>query len=236
MKLPCTITATILLAWACTDSNSPAIHNDLPDISSFSSSPSNCFIISNNDLVKVSRGSPFTGAAQNCAHPGAHLNFTDTGFDYTVNIYAPAHGKIHRVTPCLDLGNNNDKYEIDIAFAHSKNALVLFCISLEPFAAKLCESNIDFYKTYIFVNEGQEVSKGEIIGQLYKKAGTPDDTHIHFMLKKEPGESFHCPNIFNEEISAAFELLYSDQSCTNTLFGSSGFCYLPAAGEDLTGL
>lgn len=221
---------------ACTENNSTPTPEKYPTISSFTSIPSDQFIISNDDLLKVTRANPFMGASSDCPHTGAHLHFMDIGYDYTINIYSPVNGTIHRITPCLDLENGNDKYEIDIAFATSKSSLVLFCISLEPFAGRLCESNQEYYNTYIHVEEGEEVIKGQVIGKLYKKGKTSDDTHIHFMLKREPGETFHCPNIFTSEISSNVGLLFGNMSCSGTILGTVGFCYQPATGEDLTGL
>src|SRR5688500_4829477 len=70
---------------------------DLPEISSFASSPSDQFLIDSTGLALVSRAHPYKGAGSGCAHEGAHLHFEDTGSDYTVDVFAPVAGTISRV-------------------------------------------------------------------------------------------------------------------------------------------
>jgi hypothetical protein len=215
----------------------PAFGN-LPDVSSFAASPSDQFIVDAAALAKVSRAHPYNGAGTSCAHTGAHLHFPDTGLDYRVEMRAPADGVVARITPCFNLGNGNDKFEVDIAVATHNAEPLLFEFSLEPFAGLQCQSNPDFYKQFIFVSLGQTVKKGDVIALLLKKGGIGGDaTHVHFDLQDMQSGAFHCPNIFTDGIESSFAAVYGSETCILVPFGpSAGFCYQPAAGEDLTGL
>jgi hypothetical protein len=214
----------------------PAFGN-LPDVSSFAASPSDQFIVDTAALAQVSRAHPYKGAGTSCAHTGAHLHFKDTGADYRVQFRAPADGVVARITPCFDLGNGNDKFEVDVAIASHNGQPLLFEYSLEPFAGLQCQANPDFYKQYIFVSEGQTVKKGDFIAILLKKGGTGDATHVHFDLQDMQSGAFHCPNIFTSAIESAFAAVYGNETCSGVPFApTDGFCYKPATGEDLTGL
>lgn len=218
------------------DSTNLTNNSEYPSIHSFTTTPSDQFIIANVDMKKVTRAHPFKGAGLSCSHQGAHLHFKDSIHNYTVNIYAPADGTITRITTCYDLGNGNDKYDLALAFAKDGGNDVLFCYSLEPFAGMLCTGNPDAYKQYILVTLGQKVKKGDVIARLFKEGDVGDDTHLHFHLQNDKTGTFHCPNIFNAAISSAFQKLHGNENCSGTAFGSTGLCYLPGAGEDLTGL
>lgn len=211
---------------------------DFPDISLFGITPSDQFIIDSIGLSKVSRASPFKGAGTSCAHAGAHLNFTNTSAPYTVDIFAPADGTINRVDRCLDIGAT-DRYGFSLAFARSGSNTVSFEFSLEPQDGHPCSpaygGNPDFFAPYIFVTEGQQVSKGDLLGRLLKTNNGSDSAHIHFHLLKEEVNSFHCPNIFDTTITGTFGSLYGAETCSGSAMPAT-FCYCPASNEDLTGL
>jgi len=235
LALHCLFSLTLLLA-GCEKKDETLLGANLPDISSFASSPSDQFIIDSSSIAHVSRAHPYKGAGTSCAHQGAHLHFMDTGFDYTVDMRAPADGVVLRITPCFNLGNGNDKYEVDIGIAKHNGQSLLFEFSLEPFAGLLCQSNSDFYKQFILVSQGQTVQKGQVIARLNKKTGVGGDaTHVHFDLQDMQSGNFHCPNIFTPAIAAQFGTLYGAETCSGTPFPAT-LCYQPAAGEDLTGL
>ncbi len=236
LSLHCVFSLMLLLA-ACSQKKDELLPDvNLPDISSFASSPSDQFIVDSAAMTRVSRAHPYKGAGTACAHRGAHLHFMDTGSDYTVDMHAPADGVVLRITPCFNLGNGNDKYEVDIGIAKHNGQSLLFEFSLEPIAGLLCQSNADFYKQFILVSQGQTVQKGQVIARLYKKGGVGGDaTHVHFDLQDMLSEDFHCPNIFTSAITAQFATHYGTETCNGTAFPAT-FCYQPAAGEDLTAL
>jgi hypothetical protein len=214
----------------------PSVFSNLPDVSSFASSPSDQFIVDAAGLMQVSRAHPYKGAGTSCAHSGAHLHFKDTGSDYRVEMRAPADGVVARITPCFDLGNGNDKFEVDLAVALHKGEPLLFEYSIEPFAGLQCQANPDFYKQFIFVSAGQNVKKGDVIALLFRKGATGGDaTHVHFNLQDMFSGNFYCPNVFNDAVEASFSGVYGSETCAGVPFGPT-FCYQPAAGEDLTGL
>jgi hypothetical protein len=231
-----------LVLAACKGKDNPPLpmsaFSNLPDVASFAASPSDQFIVDTAGLSKVSRAHPYKGAGTSCPHTGAHLHFKDDVSDYRVEMRAPADGVVARITPCFNLGNGNDKFEVDIAVATHNGEPLLFEFSLEPFAGLQCQSNADFYKQFIFVSLGQTVKKGDVIALLLKKVGIGGDaTHVHFDLQDMQSGAFHCPNIFTAAIESSFAGVYGSETCSGAPFGpSAGFCYQPAAGEDLTGL
>lgn len=209
-----------------------------PDISSFASLPSDQFIINSEGISKVSRAHPYKGASTSCSHAGAHLHFTNDGAPYTVDIFAPADGVINRIDKCLDIGTS-DRYGFTLAFARSGSNVISFEFSLEPMDGHPCSpgygGNPDFFTPYILVSEGQEVSKGDLLGRLLKTNNGSDNTHIHFHLLKEGPYTFHCPNIFDAAITSTFGSLYGGETCSGSSMPAT-FCYCPDPGEDLTGL
>lgn len=209
-----------------------------PDISSFGSLPTDQFIIDSVGLSKVSRAHPFKGAATSCPHTGAHLHFTNTDAPYTVDIFAPSDGVISRVDKCMDIGTS-DRYGFTLAFARTGSNIVSFEFSLEPMDGHPCSSgyggDANFFTPYILVTEGQEVSKGDLLGRLLKTNSGNDSAHLHFHLLKEGPYTFHCPNIFNSTITSTFGSLYGAETCSGSTMPAT-FCYCPASDEDLTGL
>lgn len=211
----------------------------LPEISTFATTPSDQFILSATGLAKVSRAFPYKGTLSTCAHQGAHLNFTNSGAPYAVDLIAPAAGTISRIDPCYVL-SGSDKYEVSMKFATSGDEAVSMDFSLEPQHGYLCSGGVSgsdngFYSTYIRVTEGQTVAKGDVIAQMYKSNSGDDGAHIHFNLRVSGRSAFACPNIFSSTITSQFGALYGGETCSGTSMPST-LCYLPDSTEDLTGL
>jgi hypothetical protein len=206
----------------------------LPDITSFAADPSEQFILDADGFEMVSHASPFNGSGTACAHQGAHVHFRSTGSDYTVNVYSPASGIIRLVTPCFNIGAT-DRYGFSLEFARDGDDPLVFNFSIEPQDGTPCTTNMEAYQQYIFVKDGQEVVKGQLLGQMLKTAAPGDGAHIHFDIQKERTGSFHCPNIFGPSVVMDFASHFCSDTCAGTPYPAT-FCYDPTPGEDLTGL
>ena len=206
----------------------------LPDISSFAADPSGQFFLDADGFDMVSHASPFNGSGTACAHQGAHVHFRSTGADYTVNVYSPASGIIRLVMPCFNIGAT-DRYGFSLEFARDGDDLLVFNFSIEPQDGTPCTTNMEAYRQYIFVKDGQEVVRGQLLGQMLKTAAPGDGAHIHFDIQKERTGSFHCPNIFGPSVVMDFASHFGSDTCAGTPYPAT-FCYDPAPGEDLTGL
>ncbi len=208
--------------------------SSLPEISSFTTNPSRQFILDSAGLAMVSRTYPYFGIGSSCPHTGAHTHFRATGSQYTVNVYSPTDGIISMVTNCLNIGAT-DRYGFSLAFARSGIDTLDFDFSIEPQDGHPCATNIDIYKPYIFVTEGEEVKAGQVLGQMLKTALSSDGAHIHFDIRNERTGSFSCPNIFEQSIVDSFASLIDPNACGGISIPKT-FCYKPGPGEDLTGL
>lgn len=205
----------------------------LPDISFFTTNPTDHFIISSNDYSKVSNAFPFKGNSTSCPHTGAHLHFTTTGAPYHVELYAPVDGIIESVEKCVDLGTV-DRFGISLAFAQHNGQTLGFYFSIEPAQGKLCSAgDPDYYAQYIFVTVGQTVQKGDLLAYFPKLDTIDSGPHLHFHLGDLSGH--YCPNIFNSTVMAEFGSLYGFETCNGQSLPNT-FCYQPGTGEDLTGL
>ena len=227
-----------------------ASYSDLPLITSFASTPSDQFILDSDGLTKVSRAMPWYGASTECAasssglggHTGGHVHFTQTGAPYEVNIYAIADGYVTRVDTCYG-ASFTDRYGIDIAIGKTASGdNVTFHYSIEPLengqtnphpCSDESYGDPNYFAQYIFVEEGQKVSKGDLIAKYPKYAGQSDDgAHIHFNLLTDDGQK--CPNIFNSQVTTDFAASPDDGllKCYTTNIDPT-FCYMPDAGEDI---
>jgi len=223
-------------AAAPSPTRSAPTHTDspLPDISSFAEYPGGRFFLDAEGMQTVSRTYPFIGGGQSCAHRGAHTHFQGTGSAYTVDLFAPADGYIRMVTPCLNIGAT-DRYGFSLEFARSGGDLLVFNFSIEPQDGTPCAADPKAYAPYIFVEDGQKVQTGQLIGQMFKTADPADGAHIHFDVQNERTGEFHCPNIFNAQVTADFAARFGTDVCGGIPFPET-FCFKPAPGEDLTGL
>lgn len=210
---------------------------NLPDILDFASSPSDTFVVDSTGQTKVSRAFPFKGTGSACAHAGAHLHFTNTGAPYLVDLIAPADGVITRVESCVVV-NSNDRYGVNLTFAQTGGKNVTFSYSIEPMDGYHCSGGVQgsdngAYAPYILVQEGESVTKGQVIARMYKPNNGSDGSHLHFHLQTEGNSGFQCPNIFDSAVTTTFASLYGTEDCSGTDFGAPTFCYQPGAGEDL---
>lgn len=218
----------------CSGSNSIDVSNlNLPAISDFYETPADLFFIQEADMAKISRAIPYLGSGTSCAHPGAHVHFTNSEAPYTVDIVAPFAGVISDVTTCLDIGTS-DRYGVDLIFATNGDDNVAMHFSIEPLDGHHCsdaDDDPEFYSQYILVTEGEEVAKGQVLARMVKFDNNDDGTHIHFDLNN----GSHCPNVFNQTITDAFQAVYGESTCNGVELPAT-FCYEPSDGEDLVGL
>jgi hypothetical protein len=180
---------------------------DLPEISTFLTTPSDRFLVNIEDIC---RGHPYLGV--NAAHPhaGGHVHFDNRknrwpkGKDEPANypaIYAVADGVVGRIDTKFSNGEN-DRYGVDLIFAKDKTgANCRFCYSIEPMCPEPSEG---FYKKFLLVKEGQKVRKGDVIAYMYTPPSSGDGCHIHFYLMIDGKKGFLAPAIFTPEIVKAF--------------------------------
>lgn len=216
---------------ACGSSSSSSFDfSGLADISALQTTPSNTFFLDTDGIAKVSRTSPFLGSEAACSHNGAHVNFTNEGAPYTVNLYAPAAGVITRVDTCIDIGES-DRYGFDLAIANSGSHTVVFHTSIEPQDGHLCSTgDSTYFAPYILVTKGQTITKGEILGQMLKTNNGDDAAHIHYNLAYyDQNNSEMCPNIFDSTIVTQLVGLFTTDTCNGTLTDS--LCFQPADDE-----
>ena len=177
--------------------------NQLPDLSSFGTIPSENFLV---DLDQVTKTTPFFGSNSASYHDGAHVHFQNNGeivdgsdpSSYPA-IYAVASGIITHIDTYRNV-NENYKYDITLTFAKDGNEAVEFQYSIEPM---INPEDPEAYKPFILVNEGQTVSAGEIIATMLVKNGTGDGPHIHFNLYNG-NFGKQAPAIFSSEIISEF--------------------------------
>jgi hypothetical protein len=230
----------------------------LPDITSFATTPTDQFILDPSDYSKLEGLSPYRGVESgNCWHNGGHLEFVDTGSDYTVKILAPTDGYIDSYHYCSAIhaaqgAVDNDKYAVNFTLANTGNDAVILELSLEPMHGNYCSTgvapgvdNMDppdngFFKPYLsFFNVGDHVTKGQQIATYFRPAGAIG-AHVHFNLAIKNSPDFECPNIFNSTINSWYinqmTTLPDPGDCNGTTFRAiytgpgaptSGFCYEP---------
>ena len=178
-------------------------NDSLPELLSFMTEKSDQFIV---DIELLGSGNPFLGERANGPHPGAHANWHNDDVTWPAGllpeqyppIYAPADGYIYRVDHKYSLGAH-DRYGIDLAFAREGNRPCLLCYSIEPMCL---EPSPDFYRSFILVEEGEEVQKGDIIGYMY--IPTNAIAHIHFHLLVEFDDTFMAPALFAQALVDSF--------------------------------
>ena len=225
------LTSLIFLAGFVSCSSATRLSN-LPNISSFESTPSSQFFIANDDLNRIHSTHPFKGQNSGCAHAGAHVAFSNEDTPYQVNIYAPVDGYIANIDTCFDLGDA-DRFGLGIVFAKTDNdEPVEFYFSIEPAEQHRCLSNPTFYDQYVLVEDGQTVSAGDLIA-IYPKFADQETSgpHIHFHLADT--SEHYCPNIFSDSVKETFGSLYNDETCDDEPFGEDTFCFAASDSERL---
>ncbi len=215
-----------------------------PEITAFSSTPTQLFIVDEDGKSRITRTQPMMGSQgteTTCQHNGAHIHFEDTGADYTINIVAPVAGTISLVDTCKYNGEN-DKYDIWLAFAQDQGDPVRLLYSIEPMAGNLCsggdqKADNGTFAPFIFVEEGETVEAGQVIAQFVRKASTQtgdDSAHIHFALRV--GDETACPNLFDSSVRAfqysLFDPLFIPETCRSLDFSEdNAFCINPSDSE-----
>jgi len=180
------------------------------DISSLVTDKSAAFLVDSSE-----RYSTHGGYGSSCAHPGAHVIFD--GDERTRNIYAVSDGVIARIDYCETAGENN-KYNILLSMGLVGATPVYMEYSIEPFAGKPCDSNEDFFKSAILVEEGDAVTKGQLIATITPKT---DSAHIHFSLIADGANI--CPDIFpasvfSEDVIGSIQDAGCSESATSLCF------------------
>jgi len=182
-------------------------YTGLPDISTFVTSKTDHFLV---DLDDVSTGHPFIGANANRPHAGAHVYFDNrasrwprggSGPQHYPPIYAVADGIVTRIDYRFRQRTGNDRYGLDLTFARdAAGSGYRLCYSIEPMAP---EPSPGFYKTFIQVEKGQRVRKGDVVAYMLTPPGV-EHVHIHFHLMRTDGRDFMAPAVFTPDIVRRF--------------------------------
>jgi hypothetical protein len=138
------------------------------------------------------------------------------------------------VTPCLNIGAT-DRYGFSLEFARDGNDPLVFNFSIEPQDGTPCATNPEAYTQYIFVEDGQEVVEGQVLGQMLKTAAPSDGAHIHFDTQNERTGNFYCPNIFEQSVVMDFASHFGPETCAGAPYPAT-LCHDPAPGESFMGL
>ncbi len=219
------------------NSNSNSNQNqtyNLPDVSVINAAPSDTFIVSAASLTGglVAGITPMPGSNSGCYHPGAHVVFASTGALETVDIISPVDGVVTTVDNCFIYNNGaTDQYKIHISYAQRNGELFTLELGMEPMGA-LCSGPTGtpgFYDPYIYVAQGDHVTKGQKVGAMVLVPGYLG--HIHFNSKYNG--IFMCPDIFTSTLIDAIDDHYVD-SCGPVSFGTGTLgtiCYQPGPGE-----
>ena len=208
---------------------------NLPDVSQINQTPTDIFVVPLSELGNLVYGvAPMPGANSGCYHNGAHVVFTQTSQLETVDIIAPVDGIVSLVDKCFTYaGGLRDQYKIHMAYAQTDGAIFELEMGLEPMAGLLCSNgNPDYFSPYILVEPGDQVTKGQKIGEMVLIAG--HQAHIHMNSKHQ--NNFMCPDIFNNTVIDTIDDYYNGipDTCNGTPYGSIAtgtICYAPGPGE-----
>ncbi|MFL2665518.1 MAG: hypothetical protein ACJ0G8_06150 [Dehalococcoidia bacterium] len=197
--------------------------SNLPNLNSFSLNPTDQFPVSIDETVYQTQ--PARGQGHNNPHLGIHVLYADENKKWTKlydnsipsdypPVYAIADGKIHSVIKKKEIKtpqNYHHGYEINLIFAKDDNNEEIFAnYSIEPFIEEPVDS---FYENFILVDEGQGVSKGDILAYFFVppnasyealKGKNEATTHLHFHIGNLKRNTFISPSIFNEKIREEF--------------------------------
>ncbi len=177
----------------------------LPELSSFTSSPSSQFLV---DFADITATAAFLGNNNATPHDGAHVAFENRGTiplgsevtDYPA-IYAISDGVISQIETYQQVGDNY-KYSVQLSFAQDDGELVSFEYSIEPFTNP---NDSRFYEPFILVQEGDEVRAGDIIAHMFlSTTHSASGAHIHFSVINGNTQSKQAPAIFAAEIGEEF--------------------------------
>lgn len=214
-----------------TDSNLASL---LPTISDFMLNQSDTFIVDTSLLgTEVEGVMPMPGSNSGCYHPGAHVDFTiPSSGTSTVDVYSPVDGVVTSVQDCYE--GVNDQYKIFIAYAKSGDDVFELLFGFEPMAGSKCQDNPTEFTQYIFVEEGETVTKGQKIAEMISYSSDTVGSHIHFNTGFN--NNFVCPDIFKQSVVNTLDDHYIDSasSCRGQSFidiAQETLCYQPSLNE-----
>ncbi len=206
---------------------------EIPDISSFLSTPSDQFLM---DFSLLIDGHCFRGLNSINPHAGGHLYLNNAdnawpkdGINIPTNyppIYAVTDGIIDHIDTYFPVGDNY-RYGVSLTVATKNGQNVNLLYSIEPF---INPNDSEFYKPYILVQSGDVVTKGQIIAYFYLPPDTgSNNAHIHFHMNH--GSAFLAPAIFTTQIVEIFHSKFStrgvDGSPENRLPACMGYRLSP---------
>ena len=178
---------------------------NLPDISSFLTTPSDRFYVDFDDMAD---GIPYMGenvSTPNKAHAGLHIYFSNNGeipegssVQSYPPVYAIADGVVTSVSPYGVQKTGNIQYSILMEVARDDGESIAVVYSLEPFIV-VAEGTLD---DFILVEAGQEVKKGDVIAYMYTPVGS-NNAHIHSHFSHSQ-KGMMVPAIFSRDVVDGF--------------------------------
>ena len=212
-----------------------------PSITSFSTTPSNNFVLDATGLSQVGGVKPYMGNLSACSDGAAILVYPNQTNSFVTDIYSPVNGVVDRADTCVD-GGSYDRYGFNIEFANLNGNKVDLAMTLEPggpgqINPHPCSGGVSgqdngLYKPYMFVSAGQTVTAGQRIAQLYHpplsafqpgQANNPDGSSAVTDITLQVGTTTTytaCPNIFSSSVDA--QLLAHFQTSVPYRFPQTG--------------
>ncbi len=213
--------------------NSKLTLQTLPDIKEFVTNKSDRFFVDFEDIIA---GHPYVGKRSPRPHNDAQVYFSNTDprwreatkpSDFPP-LYAVADGIIEMAQGMGPFGSYynvvdhsdsdppwwHSAYLFKLQFAQNNGNVVSFLYQMEGYVIK---DDMNFFKDYLLVENGQVVKKGDILGYMYvptleEMVGTMQgSSHIAFSIMEKRGTSKEqemAPAIFTEEIVEQFSNLY----------------------------
>lgn len=237
----------------------------LPNITTFLSNPATTFVMDANGLSQLVAARPFMGTLSGCYNNNLTLYAQPKDVAYTIDMYSPVNGTVSNATTCESPSPGVvDQYRVGIDFASFNGGVVTLSMSGEPALhsdivgvtkqqAYPCSGGVagqdnGFFRPYVFVSVGQQVTVGQRVMQLYvfpisyyagQKASQLHSTSDIQMNKQADHGAFACPNIFSSAIEAQVAAHYGDASklafsCNGAPYPAA-ICNLPAPGENIVG-
>ena len=217
--------------------NSTLTLQTLPDIKEFITNKSDRFFVDFEDIIA---GHPYVGKRSPRPHNDAQVYFSNTdprwreatkASDYPP-LYAVADGIIEMAQGMGSFGSYynvvdhsdsdppwwHSAYLFKLQFAQNNGNVVSFLYQMEGYVIK---DDMNFFKDYLLVENGQVVKKGDILGYMYvpteeEMVGTmQSSSHIAFSIMEKVGQNKEqemAPAIFTEEVVEQFSDLYKNPS------------------------
>ncbi|MDP7040121.1 MAG: hypothetical protein QGI45_13250 [Myxococcota bacterium] len=176
------------------------------------------------DMDDVVDGHLFRGENAAKPHKGGHIYFAPNTFDAYASsgslsdlpaVYAVADGVVGNVSTYFAQSTGNYRYGLLLDIATLNGDTVNLNYSIEPF---LDPDDEDFYKTFLLVEQGDAVSKGDVIAYMYSLSTSSSanctgedcspssqNAHIHFELNG--GGNKMSPSIFDSTVMGALHMV-----------------------------